>query len=444
VTTVARISGHSAFDAPGFEAPIVLYDGHARLHLGDESIDGVGQLSFDWRPTPGVHWRFSSTTVPHSALAAHLQESRLEPLGDPNPRAHAGAKSWSDEIMEGHRFGDAGQQHHGTVIGRAGEFARVEIMVINFVNQIYKDRPTIDVDAGDWHLRVERTVDTDATIDLLRERGGYARTHTAHISRVDGERFGFDEIESLFEATWFLLSFAAGGLVGLALPTGLDEDGVVLGYLTRATSADSYTGRISWLDDFHVDDVAPLFGGWLARVDDPFWDKMLRRAIRLCVSANNVRPLEVSIPVALSCLELLAWAVLEAEERWLDQRDGHLALAGRLRLLLRWADIDPAIPPQLDALTKLAKSDANIPDGPAAIAWVRNRSVHPPKMSKTGEPGWPESEQLHHAWRLAMEYSELVILRLLNHDGDYGSRLHVDGRHWGTVQRVPWADDSQS
>jgi hypothetical protein len=160
------------------------------------------------------------------------------------------------------------------------------------------------------------------------------------------------------------------------------------------------------------------------------------------VSANRADPLDVSIVTALSCLELIAWAALQVDLGWLDlPRDGALNLTGRVRLLLRWAGIDPAIPESLVALRKLAEADSNVPDGPAAVAWVRNRSVHPPKVYKTGEPGWPTSGQLVEAWRLALEYADLLILRLLGHNGDYGSRLHVKGRWSGTVTRVPWAVD---
>ncbi len=255
----------------------------------------------------------------------------------------------------------------------------------------------------------------------------------------NGEPFGFSAAEEVLDALWYLTSFAAGGLVGLALPVGLDAGGNIVGYQQRDWHVDPYRGRLSWLDEFHVQDVADLFDGWFRHAEDPFWRTTLRRAIRQCVSTNGADPLDVSIVTALSCLKLLAWAALQVDLGWLDPRDGQLNLTGRLRLLLRWSEIDPAIPEQLEALSALAASDRNIPDGPAAIAWVRNRSVHPPKLRKSGKPDWPSWKQLHEAWRLALEYADLVILRLLGHSGDYGSRLYVKGRWMGTVTRVPWA-----
>lgn len=158
------------------------------------------------------------------------------------------------------------------------------------------------------------------------------------------------------------------------------------------------------------------------------------------MTANGGDPLDESIVTALSCLELLAWGVLEIEHQWLKlPRDGDLNLAGRLRLLLHWAGIDPAIPPQLSALTSLTTADTNVTDGPSALAWLRNRSVHPPKLPKTGLPGWPSPERLQEGWRLALEYANLIILRLLGHTGEYGSRLHMEGRWVGSMTPVPWA-----
>lgn len=440
------------FEVPEFESPIVLYEGPARLHTGDKYVEGVGQLRFEWRRTPGVRWDFASAEVPDYVWSdeGRGQVQRFEPLAMPDdlrPQPHA--LPWVGDKPGMHfedgkaRYGDSGTQPHGIVLGSSDGFTSLEVLVLNYVDQVRANRPTLDVEVDGWHLVMTRTPRTSNVLSQLKARGGFGCTHVAHISRTDGTKFGFSDVEETLDTLWHLASFAAGALVGLALPVGLDDDGRAMGIQQRATSVDTYRGRLSWLDEFHVHEVATLFHGWIERSDDPFWRDVLRRAVRLTVSANRADPTDVSIVTALSCLELLAWAALQVDLGWLDlPRDGQLTLTGRLRLLLRWANIDPAIPEQLTMLGQLSASDSNIPDGPAAIAWVRNRSVHPPKAGKDKKPGWATPAQLIEAWRLALQYCDLVILRLLGYNSDYGSRLHIEGRWTGTVERVPWAAES--
>jgi hypothetical protein len=195
---------------------------------------------------------------------------------------------------------------------------------------------------------------------------------------------------------------------------------------------------LSWADPFHLDVLPRLFLAWQQWQADPFWSSVLRRAVRHTVSANDPDPIEEAVTTAAAGLELLSWAVLVIHERWLRPGEGDLTAAGKLRLLLKWSEIDSEIPPQLKALTALAKAYDDITDGPTAIHWVRNRTVHPPKKVRTGQPDWPNHDELVEAWRLSVEYLHLVILRLLGHEGEFASCLHVEGRHVGTMTPVPW------
>lgn len=295
------------------------------------------------------------------------------------------------------------------------------------------------MDSKGWIVRVQRVQGTADAFAQLKELGGYSFTHIATVSRSDGATFGFDEIDPVIDGLWHLLGFAAGTYVGIGLPVGLDDGGQPIGVRHSVTVVSSFASRLSWLDSLHLNDIGSLFPEWCRLRDDPFWSSTIKRAIRRCITANTADPLDESIVTALSCLELLAWAILQIEHHWLNlPGDGELTLAGQLRLLLHWTGIDPAIPPQLTALIAMTKEDSNIIDGPSALARIRNRSVHPPRLPKSGVPGWPSADRLHEGWRLALEYADLVILRLLGHMGEYGSRLHMDGRWTGEMTPVPW------
>jgi hypothetical protein len=147
--------------------------------------------------------------------------------------------------------------------------------------------------------------------------------------------------------------------------------------------------------------------------------------------------LDVRIPVACSGLELLAWAVLQRWQ-WLT-RDGlgRLPAAGRVRLLLQWAGIRVELPAQLGALAA-RRGRLGQPDmaGPELVFDVRNGLVHPPKRIE--EPEWPDPNELFEAWQLATWYLELVVVRLLGYQGEYRSRLRLEGWTYDT-ELVPWS-----
>ncbi|HET9731119.1 MAG TPA: hypothetical protein VFP54_00460 [Acidimicrobiales bacterium] len=428
----------------GFEEPIVLYDGPAALHQGDKTYVGVGQVVFQWRRSPRVRWSFASndTKVPDFLDGDPSSDVRRFEMRDNTAgfEARMDVVPWSRGLQDGYSYVTEGFQPHDTPVGIGDGFAYVLVHIVNYIDQVHTHAPTVDTEAGGWRITVVRCEHTAEVLQALEESGGYGFTHVARLSRSDGSTFGFNDAALAITGLWRLLSFGAAGTVGTALPVGFDAQGRALGVLHHATVADYYRGHFSWVDSLHVQEVGRLFEGWFRLQDDPFWGPAINRAMRSCVTAHRADPLDESIVTILSCLELLAWSVLQIEERWLEPGDGELTLAGRLRLLLRWIGQDQTIPPQLKGLVGLAKAETNVIDGPTALTWVRNRLVHPPKLPKTSVPGWPEFDQQHEVWRLALEYAHLVILRLLGFTGEHGSLLHMDGRWTGTMTPVPWKE----
>lgn len=54
------------------------------------------------------------------------------------------------------------------------------------------------------------------------------------------------------------------------------------------------------------------------------------------------------------------------------------------------------------------------------------------------EPEWPDRDELLEAWQLAAWYLELAVVRLLGYEGEYVSRLRLEG--WiGDTEIVPWS-----
>ena len=109
-------------------------------------------------------------------------------------------------------------------------------------------------------------------------------------------------------------------------------------------------------------------------------------------------------------LEYLSWVSHVVEgARSRDEQRARPAQAN-LRELLIEARIPQAVPAELDALERL-RVERELPDAPAAIAWLRNRLVHP---KDANEPYQLERLVLQ-SWQLLMQYAELLLL----HDLDY-------------------------
>jgi len=72
---------------------------------------------------------------------------------------------------------------------------------------------------------------------------------------------------------------------------------------------------------------------------------------------------------------------------------------------------------------------------PFELKEVRNRVVHP--LKRLSDPEWPQPDELWEEFRLANLYLELALLRILNYNGEYMSRLQLTGWTWKT-EPMPW------
>ena len=88
---------------------------------------------------------------------------------------------------------------------------------------------------------------------------------------------------------------------------------------TRATPF-GFVGRprsLSWtirdlVRAWRFPGLGGLIGRYVELANDEFWRLVLRRAVRMIISANTPDPLDVAIPTAVAVLELLGWAVESA------------------------------------------------------------------------------------------------------------------------------------
>lgn len=320
-------------------------------------------------------------------------------------------------------------------VGSFIDVRSVEIVVVN-LGPLSRSGPAVTFTVDDWSFVVARHPD-DATAQL-KSLGGLGPTHLIRIERTDGGVIEREPYDELTETLWLFLAFVGSHLPGLALPVAFDRHGNAVWTNWQCFTTDPWAPPLGWFDEWVLSDELPaLFEAWWRRWQDPFWQQVLRRATRMMVSANRSDPVDIAVTTAWSLLEILAWAVLVVELRWLTREDFEkMSASAVLRLLLGWCGIDPSVPAPLVALNGIRSGRSSLIDAAGAIGWVRNRITHPPQKS---DAEWPGFEELIDAWRLEMQWSELIVLRLLGYNGQFGTRCFVEDRRPGEVETVPWA-----
>lgn len=242
--------------------------------------------------------------------------------------------------------------------------------------------------------------------------------------------------EAFMNSVFGLLCFASSTVVGLGPACGYDSaaDPVWLHLAAPRKSFNSPPTR--WLPVTMWNDVLPkIADGWSAVEADPQQGRFLRRMVATTMPAFGPEVLDVKVMVSCAALELAAWWVLPVVGLAADGKEVDRMEAGAaVREALTWAGAPTELPANLTALQSWRLSRGPKDDGPAVLFQVRNRLIHPPKQ--VGKD-WPSGDELVEAWRLALEYTDLILLRILSYTGRRRSRLQLGGWH-ATVESVPW------
>jgi hypothetical protein len=427
-----------AYWQSGYERSIALYDGPVVLSCGDETAALEGFIEFRWRAKPSVRWTAGLVDDDGDWPRFLDDASDFDATVD---KAAAEEALLSQPSSTERRFRRSKSGSLRPYVAGAVD-APIRSAVFNLVN--FSDLPGVErigttsdwrlarniLTVDDWRLVLDRTA--DAPFDELKQTGGYAFTHVCALERKDGEPFVWSDASRVREAVFHGLSFAHGALVGHALPVGLDNEGTRQWAEWSVTIADGWHNHFSWCAD--LASLDPVVQGLAQGYSDDLWREATNRAIRYYVDANRPEPVDVTLGIAGTGLEILEWAILLEIEGWLTlEADEKLSSADRLRLLLKWANISTDLPTTLPNLTRVAAEKRF--DGPATAMWARNRTVHPPKRRRQD---WLRSDAIVEAWRLLTWYLELVILRMVGYQGQYVSRV-AERPSMFALESVPWS-----
>jgi hypothetical protein len=268
----------------------------------------------------------------------------------------------------------------------------------------------------------------------LNGTGGYLVTHVGRITRLDGKPIAYEAVDRLMQETCWWLSLLRGERTGPVLVVGVNDGHEVWERWDRATVS-PWHGRWSWLPEFvHDGEVfSPVTDGGLLHQLDVHWpDGTWRDATSRVIDWYNQALSSSSLSriiMAQAGIELMSWYSLVAPGSLSEDGFDKLAAADSLRLALRFAQVDPAVPVSLGALDAAAAGPKGRKalDGPAAITEVRNGLVHPKASGRFADPG-----AQYEASVLAIRYLELLVLRSLNFDGSMWDRTR------GVTGKPPW------
>ncbi|WP_131767014.1 hypothetical protein [Candidatus Protofrankia californiensis] len=288
---------------------------------------------------------------------------------------------------------------------------------------------------GDWEMTVDPRPGLPEVLAKLKDSYSYAVTHLATLNRVDHQSFTATEVQPILYAYQLAISFALGRYTSPTLAVATNNSGNVLWREWSARRADPIGGVTPWwhITASSLDEVTRLVG---RRFLDSQWGRNATHILQGYIASTHGGFVEQRITVGFATIEQLCWQrkVLEGNE---DEKkyDRGLGAADRLRGVLVDASVPLSVPSHLPVLQQFAQEGGNngAYDGPAAVAAVRHRLMHP----KNAEDLYDRPGLLVEAWRLLGHYLELLILHWVGYTGKLHDTSEIPV--WsGDVRQVPW------
>jgi hypothetical protein len=293
------------------------------------------------------------------------------------------------------------------------------------------------LEAAGWRVTIDGRRGLGDLARRLDEEGGFAITHAGCLERADGAEFDVTAADDVADAVYLLLSLARGHTVSLVLHRGEDESGARVWWRWLVPSVDAWSDPPTWFDEQRPDQLNEIFSTLVSNWSDAGWREAVQLGVYWYVLAlQSASTADASTVLAFTGLDLVGWFWLVELERThsVSSFDGKDA-AERLRFLLRRAGVDLSIPAGLPVLAAHAAT-AGWADGPAAIAVLRNSTVHPKRRGRVFDAPDPVRWE---ACTLALWYLELSLLALLDHKGTYINR--IERRTSFGLEYVPWATE---
>lgn len=321
---------------------------------------------------------------------------------------------------------------------RSEALRRGRAEIVNFA-QYWIGSPAksgFELNACGWKAFFIPVSDDTLAIAKWMHNEEYRISHQVEFEREDGSAFTAADAQDFLSKLSLFLSFCHGQWVSTSFATAMSQAGEVALQQWGIGRVAPWRDPSGWLDLLHGGAVCQIFDAFYGKLQDNAWNDAMNHVVYWFTRAdtNNAGPDGACI-LLQAALERFAWHILVREQGAISEKGfKKLAAADQLRLMLNALSIPAAIPEGLTKLAEFAK--ANGFDGPEAFTHIRNRVVHPPKVSDKAQ-----ILPYYEAYCLAKWYVELAVLSACKYIGEYSNRTR--GRRWvGEVEMVPWAPAS--
>ena len=291
--------------------------------------------------------------------------------------------------------------------------------------------PHVTMEPGVWRVELTAVPDVWNVVEELKHDSGYSIIYSGTLSRVDGAPFQSNDAAHILTALRAFLSFARGAACGITLIDGEDKGGQISWVRWGTYHTEPWKRRSSWFRELNGADVlSTLFSSFVRRLEKDAGQKYsLLRAIDWYTQSNITAPY-IGVILTLASLECLAGLVLGRDKRKWE-------LTGNF---IKESLVQSGIPVEIpEACTALPKIKKDWEHGPHAVTSVRNDLVHSkPKLAGVSDYA------IHDAWKLGQWYFEMMLLSMLDYQGDYVNRLASWDDHDQYVLPVPWAVGQQA
>ena len=283
-----------------------------------------------------------------------------------------------------------------------------------------------------WTIRITALPNIADAWKQVASTNGRSITHTASISRTDGNAFAAGDAYDLIASLRSFLSFVSGKSVGIAYAEGTDQHGtqrllrIGMDYTHPGADIDSL-----FLTVRGSTDIPLMFSGFYGPLAEPNWHDDIAKAID-CYVESNLTSVHTGLALTQTALEILSRYNLE--KIGLVKIDELLA-ENKIKTTLALSGIPCDIPSHLLHLTRLARK-RHWTSGVQALVDKRNSLVHGNRKNDRYRNS-RDMLAIGEMHDLSQWYVQMLLLRMFNYKGDYSSRLaRSEQSH---VQSVPWA-----
>lgn len=424
--------------------PVEIFAGRCLVEHDGHDLIGDGQITYRW--TPNARLKIDAKLDGKSAFGFVINGEGSQFRFD---------DFWGGTSIPGHHLsGTTNLSGHADIHAIAGSFEAgdcsdmsvLELWVVNGPrgrSGKFPDTGRSTLAADGWvvvveHLEARRPQEIKR---LVGREGGFQVSHACRVMRDDGTTFSRESVDDLLTCLFQFFAFCAGGWASLMRFRAIGSDGSMQGVFHREFRASRIPRHPTWLNDQSSAPLEELFPGFYTRWNAADWKQTLELAVYWHVAANYFEGgIEGALVLAHSAIESLSWrACVESAGLVSTAGFDKLSASDKIRLLLRHAQVDVAIPPHLTSLQAIAKADANVNDGPDAITYVRNCYVHPSPKNEA-KLSQLAGNYKNDAWALGTLYLELAVLWACNFNGFYSDRSLAGTSGQSKAQKVPWSN----